>query len=175
MAFREDWFSQNIPFFEAFAGGLKGAPCRIVEIGTHEGRSTVWFAQNLATHVDARIDTVDTKPQPTTAENLAPYPSITQHLGHSFKVLRTLPLREYDLAYIDGSHWTIPVLEDAVHCFRLVKKGGLIAFDDYHWDDPRFNQEGTPKPAIDAFLALYQRKIEVLHISHMVWVRKIAN
>ena len=87
-------------------------------------------------------------------------------------VLRTLPLDSYDFAYIDGCHATINVLEDAVLAFPLLKAGAIIAFDDYLWDDPKWNQEGQPKEAIDAFLSIYASKIELLHREYQVWVRK---
>ena len=48
-------------------------------------------------------------------------------------VLRRLPLETYDIIYIDGSHATSDVLEDAVLSYRLLKPGGLLIFDDYHW------------------------------------------
>lgn len=50
-----------------------------------------------------------------------------------------------------------------------------IAFDDYLWDDPQWNQHGTPKPAIDAFLAIYREKLQLLETGWQVWVRKIED
>ncbi len=47
-----------------------------------------------------------------------------------------------------------------------------MAFDDYLWDDPQWNQDGRPKEAVDAFLAVYSGKIDVLHHEHQVWIRK---
>jgi hypothetical protein len=58
------------------------------------------------------------------------------------------------LKLIDGCHWTANVLEDAVLAFPLLKPAGIMAFDDYLWDDPECNQEGRPKEAVDAFLAI---------------------
>ena len=39
----------------------------------------------------------------------------------------------FDLIYIDGAHDSQNVLFDAVISFKLVKKGGVIIFDDYSW------------------------------------------
>jgi len=36
-----------------------------------------------------------------------------------------------DFIYIDGSHMSIHVLEDAVNAFYYLKDGGIIIFDDY--------------------------------------------
>jgi hypothetical protein len=74
-----------------------------------------------------------------------------------------------------GSHWTIDVLEDAVAAFRLAKTGGIIGFDDYKWNDPKYNQNGAPKLAIDAFLKVYKPKIALLTKNYQVWARKEAD
>jgi hypothetical protein len=171
--FTHDWFSGSIPLFEQFLGGLKGRPCRLLEIGTLEGRSAIWMAENIATHRSASVETVDAYENPKLRRNLAAANGkVTFHLGLSAEVLRTLPFDTYDFVYIDGCHWTINVLEDAVLAFRLLKVGGVMGFDDYLWDDPKWNQEGRPKEAIDAFLAIYSAKIEVLHRDSQVWIRK---
>ena len=86
--------------------------------------------------------------------------------------MRTLPLDPYDFAYIDGHHGAVYVLEDAVHAFRLVTVGGVVSFDDYLLDDPVYNKDCTPKPAIDAFLTIYSKEIELLHQGNQVWIRK---
>jgi predicted O-methyltransferase YrrM len=96
-------------------------------------------------------------------------------IGLSRDVLHTVPFATFDFAYIDGSHWSCDVLEDAVTVFRRTKIGGLIAFDDYVWDDPKYNQHGTPKPAIDAFLTCYKHKLKVLEHQYQVWIRKLID
>jgi predicted O-methyltransferase YrrM len=131
------------------------------------------MAQNIATHPSSSIDAVDAYENLKLRGNLAAANGkVTFHLGPSAEVLRTLPLDAYDFVYIDGCHWTINVLEDAVLGFRLLKRGGIMAFDDYLWDDPEWNQEGRPKEAVDAFLAIYAANIEVIHHEDQVWIRK---
>ena len=150
----------------------------MLEIGTFEGLSTTWLLTNIATHPLAKIDAIDIVEQEVLRSNLAVSGSphkTSVHIGKSFDILRTLPLQSYDFAYVDGSHATIQVLEDAVLCFRLVKKGGILAFDDYLWSNPKFSQGGTPKPAIDAFLDLYAKRIAILHKDWQVWVQKTSD
>jgi hypothetical protein len=77
--------------------------------------------------------------------------------------------------YVDGSHSAVNVLEDAVLSFMLAKPGAIIAFDDYLWDDPEFNRDGTPKVSIDAFTNIYGKRIEILEYGEQVWVRKRQN
>ena len=71
----------------------------------------------------------------------------------------------FDLVYIDGSHQASDVLADAVLAFELLRVGGLMIFDDYLWSmeaDGQQDSLGMAKPAIDAFINLYQRKLRVV-------------
>ena len=86
--------------------------------------------------------------------------------------MRDCGFNQFDFIYVDGNHTTVEVLEDAVLSFRLIKAGGILAFDDYKWDDSRLRHEGLPRPAIDAFLKVYANKISVLSKGYQVWVRK---
>ena len=175
--FSHDWFSRNAPLFTRYLGDLRDRPCRMLEIGSHEGRALVWLIDNVLTHEGARIDAVDISEHPSLMTNVAATGAarkVTFKLGRSADVLRTLACDSYDFAYIDGCHWALETLEDAVLSFRLVKAGGIIAFDDYKWDDPGYNQFGRPREAVDAFLAIYGGHVEVLHRDYQVWVRKRA-
>lgn len=78
----------------------------------------------------------------------------------------------FDFIYIDGSHQAPDVLTDCVLAFRLLKVGGVMVLDDYLWivdSAGQLAQVGEeqfynlPKPAIDAFVNIFQRKMRVLH------------
>lgn len=175
--FSDDWFNRHVPLFTRYLGDLRDRPCRTLEIGSYEGRSLVWLLENVVTHEESRIDSVDIREHPRLMQNLAATGArdkVAFNLGRSADVLRTLPADRYDFAYIDGCHWAVETLEDAVLSFPLVKAGGVIAFDDYQWDDPELNQFGRPKEAVDAFLAIYGGHVEVLHRGYQVWLRKRA-
>jgi len=175
-AFCFDWFSPHIPLFQKHLAHLRGKPCTIVEIGAHEGRSTTWMLENVLTHEHARIIAIDVFVQPPFWRNIEASDGLqkTQLLvGLSGEILRRLPLGSADFVYIDGSHGTPDVMEDAVLSFRLLKHGGIMAFDDYLWNDPKWGREGYPKPAIDAFLDAFKARLEVLEKSYQVWLRKM--
>ena len=84
--FEYDWFSPNIGVFERHLAHLKGTSCRMLEIGTHEGRSTSWLLENILTSLDARIVAVDIMQQPNLWDNLiasgGPY-KVELHIGVS--------------------------------------------------------------------------------------------
>ncbi len=176
-SFSEDWFSANIKQFRKRLAPLVGTPCHLLEIGSHEGRATCWMLQNVATHADATVTCVDGVKQPVFDANIdatGGAAKVTFVKEPSRNALRRLPQLHYDFIYVDGSHATIDVIEDAVLSFRLLKAGGILAFDDYRWDDSRLREHGRPKPAIDAFVALYANKFAMLAKGSQVWLRKTA-
>jgi hypothetical protein len=77
---------------------------------------------------------------------------------------------EFDFIYVDGSHHAPDVMADALASFGLVKKGGLVLFDDYEWGHPAVPV--PPRVALDAFLALLANKLEVIHRGRQLCVRK---
>lgn len=86
----------------------------------------------------------------------------------------------FDLIYIDGSHQAPDVLTDAVMSFQLLKVGGVMIFDDYLWtmDEPGFQDVlKMPKPAIDAFVNIFQRKMSIFFGApiRQLYARKIGD
>ena len=183
--FSADWFSVHIPQFERYVAPLNGTPCRLLEIGVDEGRATTWLADNVLSHPASALDCIDL----TICDNLrnnvdvsTRRSQITLHEGLSRDVLKTLEPASYDFIYVDGSHSTVDVLEDAVLSFRLAKIGATIAFDDYLWDDEPWNGYGAPKQALDAFMSIYadSPRYEPLlkrltaDSNDQIWVTKLA-
>lgn len=71
----------------------------------------------------------------------------------------------FDFVYVDGSHLATDVLCDAVLGFKLLKVGGLMIFDDYLWSENLPTGRDPfrcPKPAVDAFVNLNLRKLNIL-------------
>jgi predicted O-methyltransferase YrrM len=176
-----DWFSEHIPNWETHLLGLRGQEhLSALEVGSFEGRSAVWLLENILTHPTARLTCID----PFLAHievrfdhNLALCPrpeQLRKCKGYSEDVLPTLAGEQFDLIYIDGSHQAVHVLFDAVLAWGLLKKGGVLIFDDYQWarpTDPRASQR--PKMAIDVFLETHAKELESLHMGWQVMVRKI--
>jgi predicted O-methyltransferase YrrM len=175
--FTTDWFCGNEKHFAKYLAHLADTPCRILEIGCYEGRATVWLIENIATHFDATITCIDIREQPSFQKNILASENarkVRLDIGLSRDLLRSYPVNMFDFIYIDGGHGTVEVLEDAVLSFRLLKCGGIMGFDDFGWKD-RASSNGTPKPAINAFLSFYRHQITVLMKDYQVWIRKDAD
>jgi hypothetical protein len=66
---------------------------------------------------------------------------------------------------VDGSHQAADVLADAVLAFRLLRGGGVMAFDDYLWAPVRRGSGNpllTPKAAVDAFTTIHAQQMRII-------------
>src|SRR5215212_4787789 len=55
----DDWFSRNLPEWRELLLSLNRKPCRLLEIGSYEGRSSFWMVDNLLSHRDSSLTCVD--------------------------------------------------------------------------------------------------------------------
>lgn len=199
--FTTDWFTHNIGSWTALLEEIN--PRKILEIGSYEGRASCFLIEQVAAQRSIELHCVDTwegsvehdKSQMTAVEarfdaNIAAATAaaahevhLKKHKGASSKVLpRMLTNRgpEYfDWIYVDGSHEAPDVLADAVMAFLLLKPGGLLVFDDYLWavpDEPVTDFYQLPKPAIDAFVNINQRKLDIVIAPlYQLYVRKLSS
>jgi predicted O-methyltransferase YrrM len=178
-SFTVDWFGLNIAIWQQMLSGLVGKPnLAFLEIGCFEGRATVWLLGNILTHKTSKIHCVDIFEgdyEQRFDHNIKVArceDQVAKIKGYSQEALRKLPLNHYDFIYVDGSHVASDALEDAILSFRLLKRNGIMIFDDYEWQ--WYNDEYLlPKMGIDAFLQVYAGKHELLHKAYQVIVRKI--
>lgn len=194
--FTQDWFSHNIPVWEQLKGLLSGEPGErgFLEIGSFEGRSMVWIAENMMQDGDS-IDCVDTwegseehkNGELNGAEerfdyNLAlierrcPEKWVIKNKNTSTKSLANWldggdAAPTYDFIYIDGSHIAKDVLTDACMAWPLLNQGGLLVFDDYLWGESR-DILHRPRLAVDFFVNIFAESLDIVHIGHQFVVRK---
>jgi predicted O-methyltransferase YrrM len=174
--FQFDFFSHNTASLSGILDNFKGKPVSCLEIGSFEGRSTLWFLENILTHEASRITCVDTFAGSVEHLELgmetgyledafrrntyAHRSKISIHKGKSGEVLRKLE-GVFDFIYIDGSHDKKDVLTDSIHSFRLAEVGSIIVWDDYAYWDPIHDLR--PALAIDSFLNVYQGQYDLLN------------
>lgn len=192
--FSQDWFSHNIPIWQQYLSQFVGMPgLKVLEIGSWEGRSTCWLIDHVLTHESARITCVDTFEGGAEHQTYADgylksieerfdfnieqtrHPEKVRKLvGKSQVVLRSLIPNGYQLVYIDGSHIASDVLEDTLLTWGLVQVGGVIIFDDYGFQFPQTIEENPPKVALDMFLTVFKKKINLRHQGYQIILEKIA-
>lgn len=183
-------------------------PTRILEIGSFEGASTCYLIEKLAARQEIDLHCVDTweggvehKAGGNAVMNMSEVENrfhfntnlaiskvkhtvhLTLHKGFSDAALSKL-LAEgkqgyFDFVYVDGSHQAPDVLCDAVLGFRLLKKNGVMVFDDYLWQESLptgADPIRSPKIAIDAFTNIYCRKIKIMRAPlYQLYVQKTAD
>jgi len=139
---------------------------KAIEIGCWEGRTTIWFLNNILNHESSRIVCIDPHPKSVFFQNIQPFRhKVTLMTQISQVALRdsSLNLNSFHFIYVDGNHAAPAVLEDAVLAFRLLRKGGIMIFDDYGWKSATPNvPQSMPKIAIDAFLNVFSNRLVLL-------------
>ncbi|QLB14269.1 methyltransferase [Mannheimia granulomatis] len=186
--FSSDWFSHNIPSLNSIFDYLK--PQRILEIGSFEGRSTVFFIEKaLEYQPNVEITCIDSweggaehagvwnmgQVEQNFVHNIKltieHYPTATVHKKRGYSHSRMIDLLAngyegyFDYVYIDGSHEAPDVLFDALLAHRLVRQGGVISFDDYLWSPDNEGEQRhymLVKPAVDHYVNTYQQKLHVI-------------
>lgn len=153
----------------------------MIEIGSYEGRSAVWFANNILTHPTARLHCIDKFPLRSVEMRFdhnvkvsGGAPRIVKYKCTSDSILNTFERGKFDAIYVDGNHQSAFVLLDAVICHRLLKGGGIMIFDDYQWS-PELPQNWRPQMAIDLFLEAFSAEYAVLLKDYQVIIRKHNN
>ena len=151
-----------------------------MEIGSYEGRSACWIMQHLLTGKDSRLICVEPFQEYEEQERNFDYNTrvagcadkVVKLRGRSQQVLPFLAEESFDFIYVDGSHMTWNVLQDAAMCWRLVRPKGILVFDDY--EHPLFPDsfDMSAGPAIRAFLSLISGKYELLFKDWQVALRK---
>lgn len=184
--FTQNWFTRKIPVWEKTLAAFKGKPgVRYLEIGLYEGRSALWMLENILTDPTSRltgIDIFEGELKDRFFDNLRRSKAeerATILIGFSQVEMRKLPLESFDIIYIDGSHATADVLEDAVLSYRLLRPGGVLIFDDYTWSGALYTGPLTrddsgdfPKAAIDRFVQCFGARMTVIHNAYQLVLKK---
>ena len=178
--FTNTWHANQSMYWDRFVKQLQ--PKTYLEVGSYEGQSAKWVLDTFPACNVTCIDTWDGVGQGKADDNYVDIETrykdnmkeygdrVTTIKDFSFNALKRLD-GEFDLIYIDGSHLSKHVLEDAVLSFHLLRVGGVLIFDDYGWNG---YAEGwkVPKAAIDAFLSVRREDVRVLHSGWQVILQK---
>lgn len=188
--FTQDWFSEVTPIFKEVLKDFIGKDnITALEIGSYEGRSAIWFLENVLTGNNCGIICIDdfggvrlqkdlnlvtNHVKNRFLNNMKPYEGKYQLLeGKSQDILRNHDYREMiDIVYVDGSHRADDTMIDLINALHILRPGGVLFVDDYLWNYYRYPAHETPKPAVDAFSEIFKDHIEIKLISYKTVVFK---
>jgi predicted O-methyltransferase YrrM len=183
--FTHNWFygaCQYWPVLFSHIGWNREEPKTILEIGSFEGQSTCWILDNLIGHKSSKVFCLDTfeggvehQKEDFNLDSLSDrfLYNISQTGKEDFVQVLVGDSKQslcylvdegliFDFIYIDGSHQAKDVLADAVISWILLRRGGLLIFDDYLWENSQADILLTPKLAIDSFINCYRKEISFI-------------
>ena len=162
--YTEDYVTWNVEQWKKWFAHLIGKPgVKALEVGTYEGRSAVWFLENILTGPGASLVTCDigcdAAKTARAKANLSHFSNCRMDWRGSQDVLPDLHASadRYHFAYVDGSHDAPDVLRDMCAVWELLLPGGIMLCDDWQWTNRDWPQ--PPREAIEAWLRIYVRKI----------------
>jgi predicted O-methyltransferase YrrM len=192
--FATDWTSWHFPNWTKLLNSRRNRAVRVLEIGSWEGRSALFFLNYLPRATLTCIDTFaggqehQEAAARTRAEarflrsiegrfdrNTSAFKKRIQKIkAPSTAALAELAIqnRRFDLAYVDGGHRAVEAYADGALTWPLMARGGLVLFDDYEWNE-------MPKPldnpgaGIDAFLKSITGQYRLVHKSYQVAIEKL--
>jgi predicted O-methyltransferase YrrM len=192
--FRDDWTSWHFPNWLRLLAPLRDRPSRMLEIGSWEGRSALFFLNYLPQMQLTCVDTFAGGQEHQEAAALDPHEAEmlrtvearfnanTQAFSGRIEKIKAASVdaliqlgvagRRFDIAYIDGGHRAREVYADSALTWPLMVPGGLVIFDDYQWQhmpDPMDN----PMPGIDAFLRSIEGRYQMMHNDYQVAIAKL--
>ncbi len=175
------WFTNNLYFLSKNISKLKIK--NLLEIGSYEGRSAIFFAEIFK---DTKISCVDTwsgsdehkninfqlieNNFDQNIKNIKDYQKISK-----FKMTSDIFFKQnnskFDFVYIDGDHSKDQVFKDLINSWSALNKNGFLLVDDYMWWYYKDLNE-NPAYAVNKFIKDYSNQIKKMVIWHQVLIQK---
>jgi predicted O-methyltransferase YrrM len=181
------WFSTTAEnHFTKYLQSYRDKPnLTFVQLGAFAGDASLWLLNNVLTNKNSFLHDIDTwegsdehnvldmdfietvyDARVNEFTNVKKYKETTQMFFAS-NYLQTA-----DFVYVDASHQYDDVIYDAEESWKILKTNGILAFDDYTWNDAGQPHAPTRK-AINKFLKDYTNQYKLLERSNQVWVQKL--
>jgi predicted O-methyltransferase YrrM len=173
------WFEDHIESWEHHLHDMFDKPNVCLEIGAYHGASTVFIREKMCNQPNSHLYVMDINKTTYLESNIKPYDNITFMQGESRDLFRGLShngkTKEFlDFVYIDGSHMSFHVLEDAINAFYRLKDGGIIIFDDYLGGLEQASYMQV-KYGVDGFIYGTHRHLHTLFSNYQLGVVKKLN
>jgi len=196
MKYTQDWTTENFHVWQHFLQGFIGrSGVRLLEIGSYEGRSAVWFCENILTGDNSSIVCIDpwnadgneykksynlSETKKRFDSNVKEYIDCGKLLAVDDFSLNTLSKMimngdRFDVIYIDGDHRMLQVLQDAVMSWDILNNDGIMIFDDYMGGSESDPNHSKPRMAVEAFITSVEPSVEILYAKYQVIIRKVGS
>ena len=175
------WFTNNLYFLSKNLSTLKVK--NLLEIGSYEGRSAIFFADIFS---GTKISCVDTWSGSDEHKNIN-FKSIEDNFDQNIKLLKDNQLltkfkmtsdnfftqnnEKFDFVYVDGDHSKDQVLKDLQNSWSVLNNNGFLLVDDYMWWYYK-DLKNNPAFAINNFIKDYSNQIKKMIIWHQVLIQK---
>ena len=183
--FSNKWFLNNFEIFNYFLPENKNEKFNYLEIGCFEGLSSFYVLSQFK-FVNAYFLDIWDEPNKNSKsltgdfnkveklfdENLSKF-NFTKIKDDSVISMRKLLRKnmDFDFIYVDGSHNGEDILSDAIEAFKILKKGGLIFFDDFLQYE--LNRKIQSYVGIEKFLELYSNDLQIVFFQNNLVVKKV--
>jgi len=189
--FTYDWTSHHLKLWEELLRDKIDTATAVLEIGSFEGRSALFFLQFLPRSHITCVDTFQGSEEHVERgsqyesdmaeverrfdQNLEPFADrVDKRRGDSVVVLPRLAAEQrlYGLIYVDGDHSAASTYTDARLGWDLLDNDGVMILDDYRWGRDRPAAK-SPAAGMEAFLQQIAGEYELLHRDQQIVIRKI--
>ena len=184
---KDKWFLNNFEVFNYFLPKDENKKFSYLEIGSYEGLSAL-NVLNFYKNIDAKLVDIwdfphfNSEPISTDFDvveknfdfNLKEFNNFEKIKKDSLVAMRHFIKEKikFDYIYIDGSHNGEDVISDAVESFKVLKKDGIIIFDDAmhpHNDSIKYQAYD----GLYYFLRMFKKEIKILYFQNILVLQKI--
>jgi hypothetical protein len=180
------WFKNNAFYWDIFFNkfSLYRKKLQILEIGSFEGYSSVFFLKNFK---NSKLSCVDmwknnqeqkefnmNKIEKTFDKNTYIYKKNLLKFKQSSDLFfkKNCNKKKFDIIYVDGDHFYKTVFRDLTNSYYVLKKNGLMIIDDLQYNfykNPNYN----PISSIVIFLTIFYKEIKILKVTNQIIIKKL--
>lgn len=180
--YNEKWFCNNLNYLTNNFKSIKNIK-DILEIGSYEGRSSIFFLKNF---IGSNITCVDTW-SGSDEHNINDFKLIEKNFDFNTSFYQSKNYltkykmtsndffkknhKYFDLIYVDGDHSSDQVKIDLINSWNSLKNGGFLVLDDYMWWYYK-DLKKNPSTSINNFIKENISNISKLTVWHQVIIQK---
>ena len=180
--YNEKWFCNNLNFLSTNFKNIKNVK-NMLEIGSYEGRSAIFFLKNFSNSNLTCVDTWSGSDEHRSAnfETIEKNFNLNTSFYQSNNLLRKYKMtsndffrkndKYFDLIYVDGDHSSDQVKIDLINSWNALQNGGFLVLDDYMWWFYK-DLKKNPSTPINNFIKEIKPNISKLIVWHQVIIQK---